>query len=104
MKFTVLLLALLFAAVNISKPSSERELNHFNPETLVISLNDVADSSQDERDGETETQTYEVEETELFSSFIPLHFEVSFRDLSILGILKVFISSYSFSIFIPPLS
>lgn len=104
MKLPVLLLALLFAAINISMPSAERELNLFSPETSTVSLNDVVDFSDDERDGETESHNHEVEETEFFPVLTSLHLEMLSGPFHIDGPLKVFLSSYSFSIFIPPLS
>ena len=103
MKLPVLLLALLFAAMNISVPSSLMEMDGHSSDTLVVSPDDLADSSEEERE-EAESSPYEIEETEFYSTFPPPHLEVHSRPFLVISELKVFIPSYSFSIFIPPLS
>lgn len=103
MKLPVLLLALLFAAMNISVPSSLMEMEGFTSDTMVVSSNDLADTSEEERE-EADNTPYEIEETDFYSSFPPPHLETHSKPFHILSKLKVFIPSYSFSIFIPPLS
>lgn len=102
MKLPVLLLALLFAAMNISVPSSLMEMEGVTSDTLVVSSNDLADTPEEERE-EAEGSPYEIEETDFYSTFSPPHLEAHSRPFHILSKLKVYIPSYSFSIFIPPL-
>lgn len=105
MKFSLLVITLMFVIINISIPSSFKGMSVFSSEASV-SLNDFVESDENTNDGEKEDETIEIEEVEkeMYLSALASKFYIESDSYNILYALKVYIPSYVFSIFIPPLA
>lgn len=105
MKPAFLLTLFLTVLISLSIPSSFKELRAFSTDTSV-SLYDFVESEDVEEKEEEEDESVEVEELEkdlLFTS-ASISLYAAFSISNIYSCLSVFISTYIFSIFIPPLA
>lgn len=104
MKLCAAFLTLMLIVINISIPSSFKEASLLNTES-AMSLQEYVEKELNDFDGEKEEETIETEETEkeFFSTTFSPDIFSSFDILKITYSLKVYISSYIFSFFRPPL-
>lgn len=105
MKSLFLFITILLVIINISIPSAFQDMNAFSSD-VSISLNDLVESDEYNHDEEKEEKKVELEEIEkeIVLTASTLSFSAEAKSYSIQHSLKYFISSYIFSIFIPPSS
>ncbi|MFP5387068.1 MAG: hypothetical protein ACLGHN_13390 [Bacteriovoracia bacterium] len=104
MKVFVVFISFFLLIVSISIPSSFEDLNVFSSGTEVTLDEYLADIEGKTCENEAEEETNEIEETEtefFYSHFSNVHYDIN--DLIIPPTQVNLVSTYIFTIFIPPL-
>lgn len=104
MKSPLLFVTILLVILNISIPSTFKNMNAFNS-GAPIALNDFIESDTNNNDGEKENSTVEIEEVENVTLIMPsiLDFYTKTKNSHLFHFIRSLISAYTFSIYVPPL-
>ncbi len=103
MKSLFPIIAILMVIINLSIPSTFQDMSAFSS-GASISLNDFVESDEYNHDEEKEEKKVELEEVEkeIVLTASTSNFSSKAKSNNIHHSLKFFLSSYIFSIFIPP--
>lgn len=104
MKSPLLFVTILLVIMNISIPSSFKNMNSFISGTS-IALNDFIESDTNNNDGKKEDNTVEVEEVENLLLLMPSNLDLytMIKNGHFFHFKRSLISLYTFSIYVPPL-